>query len=205
MDRHRELLEAAARVFAQHGFRGSTTRRIALEAGVNEVTIFRHFGSKDALLREAVASAAGGPPITELPATPINPERELAEWSESALTHLHAMRAMVCRCMSEVDERPEIGECANTGPIRAAGELRSYLQQLRMHGFVTQEFDEQAAAAMLMGALFADAMGRDVMPSIYPPSLRRSAELYAGLLLRALGVQQASTRQSSERHTPHTS
>lgn len=201
MDRHRELLEAAARVFAQHGFRGSTTRRIALEAGVNEVTIFRHFGSKDALLREAVASAAGGPPITELPATPADPERELAEWSESALRHLHAMRAMMRRCMSEVDERPEIGECANNGPIRASAELRGYLRSLRSHGFVDQEFDEQAAAAMLMGALFADAMGRDVMPSVYPPTQRRSAELYAGLLLRAIGVQQATTRQPSEHHT----
>ena len=47
--RHR-ILNAAARVYALHGWRGATTRRIADEAGVNEVTIFRQFGSKDALL-----------------------------------------------------------------------------------------------------------------------------------------------------------
>ena len=47
------ILEAAARVYAMHGFRGATTRLIANEAGVNEVTLFRSFGSKGALL-EAV-------------------------------------------------------------------------------------------------------------------------------------------------------
>jgi len=47
------ILEAAARVYSKHGFRGATTRLIAAEAGVNEVTLFRTFGSKGALL-EAV-------------------------------------------------------------------------------------------------------------------------------------------------------
>ncbi|HUR29742.1 MAG TPA: helix-turn-helix domain-containing protein, partial [Planctomycetota bacterium] len=47
------ILEAAGRVYAKHGFRGATTRLIAAEAGVNEVTLFRTFGSKGALL-EAV-------------------------------------------------------------------------------------------------------------------------------------------------------
>ena len=39
------ILEAAKRVYAKHGFRGATTRLIAIEADVNEVTIFRTFGS----------------------------------------------------------------------------------------------------------------------------------------------------------------
>ena len=56
--RHR-ILAAAARVYAQHGWRGATTRRIADEAGVNEVTLFRQFGSKDALLATAMIMALG--------------------------------------------------------------------------------------------------------------------------------------------------
>ena len=50
------ILEAAGRVYSKHGFRGATTRLIAAEAGVNEVTLFRTFGSKGALL-EAVLEA----------------------------------------------------------------------------------------------------------------------------------------------------
>jgi AcrR family transcriptional regulator len=45
------LLNAAARAFARDGLRGATTREIAREAGVNEVTLFRHFKSKEQLLR----------------------------------------------------------------------------------------------------------------------------------------------------------
>src|ERR1700741_2737213 len=44
------LLNAAARAFARDGLRGATTREIAREAGVNEVTLFRHFKSKEQLL-----------------------------------------------------------------------------------------------------------------------------------------------------------
>jgi AcrR family transcriptional regulator len=51
---HQRLLDAAARVFAEHGLAGATTRTIAEAAGVNEVTLFRHFGSKDRLLEAVV-------------------------------------------------------------------------------------------------------------------------------------------------------
>jgi AcrR family transcriptional regulator len=48
------LLEAAERVFSRDGFQGATTREIAREAGVNEVTLFRHFRSRDELLRATI-------------------------------------------------------------------------------------------------------------------------------------------------------
>ena len=54
------LLFAAARVFARDGLEGATTRAISREAGVNEVTLFRHFGTKEHLLEAVVGSAFGG-------------------------------------------------------------------------------------------------------------------------------------------------
>lgn len=51
----RELIAGAARVtFAEHGFAGATTRDIAQRAGVGEVLIFRHFGSKADLFEQVV-------------------------------------------------------------------------------------------------------------------------------------------------------
>jgi AcrR family transcriptional regulator len=37
-------------VFSRDGFQGATTREIARQAGVNEVTLFRHFHSREELL-----------------------------------------------------------------------------------------------------------------------------------------------------------
>ena len=51
----RGLLQAAASTyFAQHGYAGTSTRAIATEAGVSETLLFRHFGSKATLFREAL-------------------------------------------------------------------------------------------------------------------------------------------------------
>lgn len=53
------LLTAAAQVFARDGLAGSTTREIARTAGVNEVTLFRHFQTKDGLIAAVVGQNFG--------------------------------------------------------------------------------------------------------------------------------------------------
>ncbi|MDE3202204.1 MAG: TetR/AcrR family transcriptional regulator [Acidobacteriota bacterium] len=40
------ILATAASLFAQFGYEGASTREIAAEAGVNEVTIYRHYARK---------------------------------------------------------------------------------------------------------------------------------------------------------------
>ena len=48
-DRRQEIISAAIELFAQKGFRGTTTRDLAAHAGVNEAIIFRHFKTKEEL------------------------------------------------------------------------------------------------------------------------------------------------------------
>lgn len=55
---HKALLKAVQDVILEYGFEGATTRRIAERAGVNEVTLFRHFGSKTNLLQAALRTEA---------------------------------------------------------------------------------------------------------------------------------------------------
>ena len=192
MDTREVILDAAARVFSQHGFRGSTTRRIAEAAAVNEVTIFRYFGSKAALLQEAVkgvdVTAAG----FTLPADPADPVAELGLWASTLVDHLTGCRAVIRKCMSDFEERPEMAARAVEAPTQASRELCEYFAQLRKKGFTDREFDESAAAAMLIGALFHDAMGREMMPDIYPKPAAEAPARYAELVLRAIGVDVAS-------------
>jgi hypothetical protein len=66
--------------------------------------------------------------------------------------------------------------------------LSSYLEQLQREGRASPDFDARTAALTFFGSLFADAMGRDVMPELYHESLEESADRYATLFLRAIGV-----------------
>jgi AcrR family transcriptional regulator len=45
-----KLQSAAGRILVRSGLRGATTRRIAAEAGLSEMTLFRRFGTKERLL-----------------------------------------------------------------------------------------------------------------------------------------------------------
>ena len=60
------LLRAAGVVFAREGLAGATTRAIAAEARVNEVTLFRHFRSKGRLLAAVVGQNYGVDPAETL-------------------------------------------------------------------------------------------------------------------------------------------
>jgi AcrR family transcriptional regulator len=53
----KRILAAAELVFSRDGFQGATTREIARQAGVNEVTLFRHFRTREELLRATLDRA----------------------------------------------------------------------------------------------------------------------------------------------------
>ncbi len=58
------IMQAASQLFLEKGFTGATTRAIADLAGVNEVTIFRHFGTKENLAK-TIMDQFGGTAIAE--------------------------------------------------------------------------------------------------------------------------------------------
>ena len=58
------IMQAASQLFTKKGYAGTTTRAIAELAGVNEVTLFRHFGTKEKLAK-AIMDQFGGAAIAE--------------------------------------------------------------------------------------------------------------------------------------------
>lgn len=50
-----KILLAATDLIADNGYKGTTTKCIAAVAGVSEMTVFRHFGSKKAILAAIMA------------------------------------------------------------------------------------------------------------------------------------------------------
>lgn len=188
MDNREKLLTAASRVYAEVGFRGATTRRIAEEAGVNEVTLFRLFGSKAQLLAEAITCHEPMGTVS-LPTEPIDPLGELSEWCEGHLVAIREMRGMIRKTMADLEEHPEMGPHLCNGQTPHFNRLLAYATRLvEREGGIAEGVDLHTACSMLFSAVFADAMSREVVPNVYPQPDREAATRYVRVFLRAIGV-----------------
>ncbi|MBO4271562.1 TetR/AcrR family transcriptional regulator [Microbispora triticiradicis] len=61
-----DILDSAVRLFAAHGFRGTSLQDIATDAGCSKASLLYHFTNKDAILTELLAPV--GPEFAELEA-----------------------------------------------------------------------------------------------------------------------------------------
>lgn len=188
MDIRDRILEAAKRVYAQHGFRGATTRLIAIEADVNEVTLFRTFGSKAALFESLMSSHNAQTPIPALPDEPRHPTQELTEWVRRVLSHLRENRAIIRTSVGEAEERPDAATMMCEGPTCAGRILSGYMRRLQQAGLADPGADVDTVRAMLMSAMFADAICRGMMAGVFPEPESEAAAKYVSIIVRALGI-----------------
>ncbi len=54
LEKRAAILDAAKRLFPQNGFEGTSMDAVATEAGVSKLTVYSHFGGKEALFVEVV-------------------------------------------------------------------------------------------------------------------------------------------------------
>jgi AcrR family transcriptional regulator len=61
-----KILESALHLFSEKGYLGATTKDIAAESGIAEVTLFRHFAAKENLLEEVLMTYTFVPALKEI-------------------------------------------------------------------------------------------------------------------------------------------
>jgi len=158
------LLTAAARVFARDGLVGATTRAISREAGVNEVTLFRHFGTKEHLI-EAVVGSAFGEARTKRASAGGKAGRSLKVDLESLARryeHLLAANLPLIRTMIGEIHRHEL--CQHQAlkgifwPMRAA--LVERLERASKSGEARHDLNASIAADMFLGSIFSSVLRR---------------------------------------------
>jgi AcrR family transcriptional regulator len=183
------ILAAAARVYAQYGFRGATTRLIATEAGVNEVTLFRTFGSKAELLQAMLHSQVSATAVPVLSDDVSDPEAALTNWCATVLEYLRGHAHLIRKTVAEADERPEAACAACEGPNLASESLVLYVEHLRGVGLADADGDVHTAVSMLMSTMFGDALYRDVMPEAFPQPMENAASKYVRTFMRSVGIR----------------
>ncbi|MEH2346659.1 MAG: TetR/AcrR family transcriptional regulator [Nostoc sp.] len=157
------LIEAASQVFATLGVQGATTREIARVAGVNEVTLFRHFASKEQLLGAVIKNALALQ--TEALAHPEawtqDLKIDLGKYANLYNTMLEAQEDLIRTFIGEAKRHPEaakqvIQEAAK--PLRE--KLVAYLQSGQKRGIVRADLDPFPAVDMFTGMLLAGMLCR---------------------------------------------
>jgi AcrR family transcriptional regulator len=152
-----KILAAALKLFSQRGYLGATTRQIAKEAGVAEVTLFRHCLSKEKLFEEVIRRYSFLPALRS-----ILPGLEEASYEEALLAIARRFLAMLgerrdlIRIM--LAERPHYPSQVKGIFREILGEafrmLSDYFRRQQSRG-VLRDFDPDAAAKAFLGAFFA--------------------------------------------------
>jgi AcrR family transcriptional regulator len=156
------LISAAARVFARDGLDGATTRAISREAGVNEVTLFRNFGTKEHLIEAVVGSAFGK---SKAPAAaPGAPRRaslrsDLVSFARRYEELLEANLPLVRTMIGEIHRHAVCEHQALKGifwPMRAA--LVERLREACRSGEARAGLNPAVAADLLAGMIFSGVL-----------------------------------------------
>ncbi len=149
------LLRSSLELLAERGYKGATTREIAARAGVSEVTLFRHYASKEELVREAIGRIS--PPVEQIiPAQVEDLEAAFLELVRNIEALIEANQAFVIRLLPELMRHPELrGEGGAPGFRRAFTAGGGFIKRCQERGLLrTDESPEQMVVA-LVGPLIA--------------------------------------------------
>jgi AcrR family transcriptional regulator len=156
---HERILQAAIKQFAQLGYARTTMQGIATEAGVNEVTIFRHFGSKTKLFVAFVDRFAAIPDLTAVMASRLTGcyRTDLIMLGSILYELLQERREVVGICFSEINHFPEVRDIIAQIPKQLRCFLAGYLEQQINNG-VVRDIRPTEMAQLFWNIFLADTL-----------------------------------------------
>lgn len=147
-----KLLDASLKLISEKGYLGATTREIAQEAGVTELTLFRHFGSKEKLFEEVLSTYTFLPTLKELlpELGALRCEEALTLIATNFLISLKKRKSMVKIMHSEINRYPEKIRTVYTQAIdNMRNMLAQYFESLQQKGLFRNVSPETAARVFL--------------------------------------------------------
>lgn len=159
------ILLATRTVIARKGKRGATTREIAEVAGVNEATVFRHFGSKSALMIACAQQFCGVGELRETTAQLHGKiEDDLLAIGHVMLESMAANKDMIRWSLVESDYEADILAETTWRPQLAILEVMTeFLTSRVASGELVG--DPQKLAMMFMGLTFTHVIAKDKYPA----------------------------------------
>lgn len=184
------ILQAAIKLFAQNGFRGTTTRQIAQTAQVNEALIFRHFPTKERLYSAIIEHKMQDRfrvDLLDAASAPVNDQEFFRGVGNSLLDSISGDPAMIRLLYFSALEGHELCELFYQSYTRRfIGLLTSRIQE-GIDGGRFRKVDAGLAARALLGMFVHMGMARELFAqSDALPAQRRIVEAFAGIFLRGI-------------------
>jgi AcrR family transcriptional regulator len=179
-------MQAAAGLFAAQGYSGATTRAIAEAAGVNELTLFRHFETKKNLFMQVVGHYSPLPEMARLLAERLSgdPRQDLVWIGRYFLGAILERRAAVLMTLYEAERFPEVRSASAQVPRQQRDLLAGYLRAQMERGYI-RKADANMLAQAFLGIFFAYAIQRSLFeePPLGEQELKSVVELYVEIFL----------------------
>jgi AcrR family transcriptional regulator len=157
------IFAATRRLLAKKGRRGTTTREISELAGVNEATLFRHFGNKDALIEACVLHYCPAGDLAQLLPTLSGDLREdLRQIAHLMTERMESLRDLIIATFADEDQWLDAGDAAWRAPAMIKQVLTDYLAKRVESGEI--EGDPVLMARLFLGWIFAYVIGRKRLP-----------------------------------------
>ena len=158
MPTRERIIAAATIVFAERGIQGATTREMAARAEINEVTLFRHFKSKDLLLTAVVQSIVQRywSSFDTDPDWTYDPAVDIAGFAQRYFKTINENHALFRTFVGEADRFPDRSKMVIKEAFRPLRKsLIGYLAECRRRSLVRPSLDAEIAADSLTGMLFS--------------------------------------------------
>jgi AcrR family transcriptional regulator len=193
------ILGAAAKLFAERGYMGTTTSAIASKAGVNEVTLFRHFDSKVGIVQALGASLDSAP--NEYPPkeaiVPGDLRSTLRNLAVIEIKSAVASGGLVLRLSFDARSVPELREAMGDVSGSNLGGLATWLEARQKRGEVRTDLPAASLAEAFFSLTSTLVMGRMAIgiPGPAAGDIRNMAERQTSLLWSGIEPQQIKERE----------
>jgi AcrR family transcriptional regulator len=169
--RKKQILMSAIRVFARSTYHGATTKAIAEEAGVTEALIYRYFGSKRHLFKDAIVHTAGRliEGVEEILQT--HNDNPIRAFTECYYFYVHVLEKhqdfakMIFQVLAELDQ-PDIRETYLPYQERGLTLLRKSIARWQELGLVDDDLEPEASAWLSFGSYMILALVKHSLGSV---------------------------------------
>jgi len=184
LDTRTKILVAALELFSEDGYKSTTTKAIADKADVNELTLFRHFGTKENLFFSAIEYGIHPEEMEEF--LNIEPTEDLAKdlinIAHQLSKNMYKRAAIKKLMLVEAHRELMLARSASQLPLKIKQLLIDYFQNAQDKGLI-RDIDTEVAAVVFFSFFFRSLifrafLGKDIFLDIDPSVIEKFVDIF---------------------------